>query len=323
MFFLREMEEENVGGDHEIGLESSSSSGRDDEKVEAFGLLEDSWFFGNSLKQKPRMSRCFSDPCPSSSSSAASPKEGKGLVRAPSLPPYLGRDDKVAAEKKKSPGKGKGRELTRQLSDGKLLQAPKPASVEIKKAVQGTTNDMKPEIKSNGIGKSSLLRTPSLPVSLTRKELAEENESETDMSMSKLIWQAWADSPEIKTPKAVTQTQSPKNIPRSRPPRNVEADSVSAPAVKETRRPSPRPKTLKKSLSSIDYKDLQGFKHLGFKDVIKQDKVRKPDLSKAWIKQTYVAPQTSNCVAKNSTEDMKAQIKFWARAVATNVRQEC
>lgn len=28
-------------------------------------------------------------------------------------------------------------------------------------------------------------------------------------------------------------------------------------------------------------------------------------------------------VDKNSSEDMKAHIKFWARAVASNVRQDC
>ncbi|KAK9907861.1 hypothetical protein M0R45_000048 [Rubus argutus] len=87
---------------------------------------------------------------------------------------------------------------------------------------------------------------------------------------------------------------------------------------------------------------LQGFKDLGFtfdqKDIapsvisilpglqeknrdegLNPDMVRRPYLSEAWLVQSC-APPPPNLAASRSAEDMKAQIKFWARAVASNVR---
>ncbi|GLU18117.1 hypothetical protein SLE2022_344340 [Rubroshorea leprosula] len=314
--------EENVC-DHDSCLESSA--GRDGEKMEALGLLDENWFFGNFLKKGTRMSRCYSDPCSSSnfnpSPSAASTKEGKALARVPSLPPYFGKEGKIQ-EKKSSNGKGKVSQLTRRLSVGNLPQAPKPACTENKVEIQEKGTDGKRKSRLNGDGKSFLLRTPSLPASLGREELIEENEN--DIRMSKLIWQAWANSSEIQTPKAVNQ--STNIFSRSRPPRNIEAENAGANAVKETRPRSLNQRTLEKSQSNIDFHDLEGFKDLGIREVIKKDQARSPDLSKAWIVQSYAGaahPLNTNRTAKTSTEDMKAQIKFWARAVATNVRQEC
>ncbi|GKV16475.1 hypothetical protein SLEP1_g27115 [Rubroshorea leprosula] len=319
------MEEENVG-DHDTCFESSS--GGDYKKVEASGLLDESWFFGNLFKGRTRMSRCYSDPCPSSkfsqSSSAASTKDRKGLARAPSLPPYLGRELEEVEEKKSNNGKIKMSHLTRQTSDGNLLKAPKPVPNENSVEIQKKRNDGKEKSRLIGKGKSSLLRAPSFPVSIGREELIDE-ENENDSRMSKLIWQAWANSsenqPQRQTPKGVKH--SPSTTPRNRPPRKIEAVNINAKAVKETSPRSVNQRTLKKSLSNLEFHDQKGFKDLGYyKEMAKQDKARRADLSKAWIVQSFAA-QTSNCAAKTSTEDMKAQIKFWARAVATNIRQEC
>lgn len=69
-------------------------------------LLEDSWFFGNSLLSKSQSSkimvRCNSDPCPSSSSTKAEAlvsdqdraSKMSSLLRTPSLPLGLGGDRK-------------------------------------------------------------------------------------------------------------------------------------------------------------------------------------------------------------------------------------
>ncbi|GLT55660.1 hypothetical protein SLA2020_287610 [Shorea laevis] len=320
------MEEENVG-DHDTCFESSS--GGDYKKVEAFGLLDESWFFGNLFKRRTRMSRCYSDPCPSSkfsqSSSAATTKEGNGLARAPSLPPYLGRELEEVEKKKRNNGNIKMSHLTRQTSDGNLLKARTPVPNENSTVeIQKKRSDGKEKSRLTGKGKSSLLRTPSLPVSIGREELIDD-ENENDMRMSKLIWQAWSNSsenqPQRQTPKGVKH--SPSTTPRNRPPRKTEAVNINAKAVQETRQRPVYQRTLKKSQSNLEFHDEQGFKDLrNYKEVVKQDKARRADLSKAWIVQSFAA-QTPNCAAKTSTEDMKAQIKFWARAVATNVRQEC
>nr|XP_010916028.1 uncharacterized protein LOC105040958 [Elaeis guineensis] len=100
-----------------------------------------------------------------------------------------------------------------------------------------------------------------------------------------------------------------------------------------------------KSLSDLEFIEVQGFKDLGFvfdeegtssaslANVIPglrdkkagelgDDKVRRPYLSEAWFVQRS-APPMIKWVDKRSAADMKEQLKFWARAVACNVRQEC
>lgn len=127
------------------------------------------------------------------------------------------------------------------------------------------------------------------------------------------------------------------SIPRYRPPiRNTEGEN--ADGSKEI-----RSKLLsRKSLTDLEIEEVQGFKDLGFtfdeKDIapsvvsilpgLKEKKrhedlnpemVRRPYLSEAWLVQSC-APPPPNLAATRSAEDMKAQIKFWARAVASNVR---
>lgn len=83
--------------------------------MEAVGLLEETWFFRNLLNRKgAKMSRSYSDPNCSSAAGASSspssnfcqemkkvPKEGEAfarhgsLIRAPSLPPCIGREEEV------------------------------------------------------------------------------------------------------------------------------------------------------------------------------------------------------------------------------------
>lgn len=99
-----------------------------------------------------------------------------------------------------------------------------------------------------------------------------------------------------------------------------------------------------KSLSDLEFIEVQGFKDLGFvfdeegsttaslANVIPglrdkkagegDDKVTRPYLSEAWFVQRS-APPMMKWVDKRSAADMKEKLKFWARAVACNVRQEC
>lgn len=141
-----------------------------------------------------------------------------------------------------------------------------------------------------------------------------------------------------------------QGVPRYRSPRNkdIVESFMSTDGCKEMRRRYPSEGKMllgKKSLSDLEIEEVQGFKDLGFtfedKDLspsvvniipglqdkksseeLKPEKVKRPYLSEAWTLH-FCAPQFPNwddIISKRSSEDMKAQIKFWARAVASNVR---
>lgn len=108
---------------------------------------------------------------------------------------------------------------------------------------------------------------------------------------------------------------------------------------------------MRKSLSDLEFEEVQGFKDLGFsfekerinpsvanilpglqeknREETEEDKaMRRPYLSEAWHVQSYKflsPPPFPNCASSDhkSSKDMKAHIKFWAKAVASNVHQEC
>lgn len=72
---------------------------------------------------------------------------------------------------------------------------------------------------------------------------------------------------------------------------------------------SSSPKTLRKTLSSIETtKEIQRLKGC--------DQLIEPRVATGLV-------STPPSVPKDSRKEMKDQIKFWARAVASNVRQEC
>ncbi|XVF70124.1 hypothetical protein PTKIN_Ptkin11bG0137200 [Pterospermum kingtungense] len=345
-----------INSDH--GNICESSFGGADRKVEALDLLEESWFFENLFTRRTRMLRCYSDPCTSSNfsqevlakdscsqiSESSKKFEDKGsvhcsLIRTPSLPPCIGREEKVQERKISNGGRSK---LNRQLS----LQASKTSCTKKILEIQEKKTDAKSKLSGQS-SRRNLLRMPSLPTSY-RTELIQDNDS--DIRMSKLIRQALANSSEILPPaqnpnklQAMGQSYS---VQRCRPPRNLELKTSSnTNVVQEMRRRYPNQKVLQKSYSDLAFQELQGFKDLGFTfdkedlspgvvnilpglqenkmEDLEQDKViRRPYLSEAWHVQS-LAPPIPNCESKNSAKDMKAQLKFWARAVATNVRQEC
>lgn len=113
----------------------------------------------------------------------------------------------------------------------------------------------------------------------------------------------------------------------------------------EMRRRYLNQKTMRRSLSDLEFEEVQGFKDLGFsfeketlspslasilpglqekkRDETEEDKAaRRPYLSEAWLVQSC-APRIPNWTSHKSSGDMKVQIKFWARAVASNVHLKC
>lgn len=119
---------------------------------------------------------------------------------------------------------------------------------------------------------------------------------------------------------------------------------------KMERRCLSRSKSIK-SAKDLEHEEVQGFKDLGFTfdknelspNVINilpglQEKKseeeeedngnvkgrRRPYLSEAWLSPSCCPPPpVPNWKTKNPPQDMKEKLKFWARAVASNVRQEC
>ncbi|KAI3457417.1 hypothetical protein Pfo_014080 [Paulownia fortunei] len=289
----------------------------DGEEVEPGKLLEDCWFFGNLLDRKTRMSKSFSDPCTSSNCSQEilpgksyeetyepieklpghDESRQSNLIRTPSIPPCVESKDQNPTTKGSDPGT---RKLNRKTSS------------------------------------ENLLRAPSLPTSMGTEEFQDE---EMEFSMGKLIRQASLNNSDImlsRTHAAKGLTAS-SSIARHRSRRKPELDEGL-----EKIRPQRLTNQLltQKSLSYLESKEWQKFKDLGFdydeKDSnpseisiipglqeqkrIKEDeqkKPRKPYLSEAWQAGSSAPPGP-----KRSAEDMKAQIKFWARAVASNMRQE-
>ncbi|KAI4322977.1 hypothetical protein L6164_022622 [Bauhinia variegata] len=318
-----------------------------DEKVEAMDLLEECWFFENLLNIKPRMIRCYSDPCPSKG--LASQDEGlqdsKGtnhsaskpscnmIQRAPSMPPCRVKDE----EDDKKGSNFTRNTLMRQPSDPVvLLQAARAGESHC--AEMRELQNQKSE--SHSSRRSKLLRTPSLPPSIGREERFQVADSRTGRSPSRPT------QIDILPP---SQTSKSCSIPRSRSVRNREAESMNTEGIREMRRRFLSQGTTRKSLSDLEYEEVQGFKDLGFsfeKEAISpsvanilpglqekkreetdEDKAtRRPYLSEAWLVQCCAPspPPIPNWPSsKSSSKDMKTQIKFWARAVASNVRQEC
>ncbi|KAK1580998.1 hypothetical protein Q3G72_002140 [Acer saccharum] len=355
--------EPNFGDPFESSSSSSSSSSSPSGDEEAVNdLLEECWFFDNLFQRKTRMLRCYSDPCCPPSSKEIFTKnsdsqnitknkittgDGDGvvqrnLIRAPSLLPCVGRKMEENHQEKQS-----NKLLTRQSS------LPKPASTGEIEATKGKESTRIRSKSNNGqFPRSNLHRTPSLPSYFGREE-----DKESDARMSNLIHQAFSTSsnilPKSQTSKGLTRSCS---ISRYRPPRSSEVErnynyNMNG-SIKDMNRRCliNQNKSRKKSTSDLESEEVQGFKDLGFtfekqelspsvvnilpglqeknNNSSREVKLRRPYLSEAWLSNNFAPPPpppppVPNWATKNSAQDMKTQIKFWARAVASNVHQEC
>ncbi|KAF8079832.1 hypothetical protein N665_0998s0011 [Sinapis alba] len=207
------------------------------------------------------------------------------LVRAPSLPLRIEKR-KVDHEAKKMISK-----LTRQFSEKIRVLEPTGDRFLQKKKVNSVRNRI--EGSSSSCVKISLQRTQTMPNNMRREDEDEFEDQETGSRMGFLIREALASSQNV--PK-VSGNQ------RQRPPRHLRTEETVM--VKQG---SPSPKTLRKTVSSIEtIKEIQMLKGYDDEQLVEPHGLATP-------------PR----VPKDSRKDMKDQIKFWARAVASNVRQEC
>ncbi|CAN6933015.1 hypothetical protein Bca4012_098867 [Brassica carinata] len=220
------------------------------------------------------------------------PSTERSLIRAPSLPPRIDKRE-MDLEAKKMINK-----LTRQFSEKIRVLEPTTTSdrfLQKKKNLApkkgSNTERNRRGADSSSSVKISLQRTHTMPNNIRRGE-DELEDQETDSRMGFLIREALASSQNV---------QKVSGNQRQRPPRNLKSEATVL--VKQT---SPSPKTLRKTVSSIETaKEIQGY----------DDQVVEPRV----VKGLATPPR----VPKDTRKEMKDQIKFWARAVASNVRQEC
>ncbi|XP_031113523.1 uncharacterized protein LOC116017132 [Ipomoea triloba] len=361
--------------------------------IEPGELLDETWFFGNLLDGKPRMLRCYSDPCPSSKTSSSSDDyddddddvfpgksmeetfssinrripEGKralslrvpgtglmktpslpakqqpdsadtnnpriqepwrnSLLRAPSLPSFAEKEEFQDEESEFSMGnliRQASLNQTKVLTRHESLSQPKvlirQGSLNLNQSNplirQGSLNQSKPLTRQGSLNQSNpLIRQGSLNQSkpLTRQG---------SLNQPKVL-------PPRQTAKGVTRSCSISTIPKQNPRKKSEPESINPILDCNSGETKPRfasnqPK-IRRSHSSVDTEELKGLKNLGLKvkDEEKVSRRRGDTTSEAWLAKSFGAPLQSGAAAsKKSAEDMKAQIRFWARAVASNVRQE-
>ncbi|CAL9220897.1 unnamed protein product [Arabidopsis halleri] len=335
-------------------MDSTSNDHQELEQFEAIDdLLEDFWFFDNLLDRKSRILRyCHSDPYPSSSSSTYPkpeiPKIGDSDSDTKLLEASTGGDSVPPPCIEKQEGGGEPEKINkmmrRQFSEKirvqqrrTYLQKKEPV-VREKGIKEGSRKNKTSSTSSSSSSSSSnnnssmgggLQRTQTLPSYIGREgDVNEFQDQEIDDSrMGFLIREAIASSSSSSglTP---TKHNTPKvsSIPRHRPPRNSRSEEAIQELVVKSQR-SPNHKTLRKTLSSIETKDILMLKDLDIESEKKQEeeeKQRSVQRATAKTRSTAVVGQPIPVwVPNDSRKDMKAQIKFWARTVASNVRQEC
>ncbi|CAH8260545.1 unnamed protein product [Arabidopsis lyrata] len=332
------------------------STWNDHQELEQFeaidDLLEDFWFFDNLLDRRSRILRyCHSDPYPFSPSSSSS---SSSTCPKPEIPKIGDSDSETklleastgggsvpppCIEKKEGGGEPEkiNKMMRRQFSEKVRVQErrtylqKKEPVVREKGIKEGSRKNKTSSTSSCSNNNSSmgggLQRTQTLPSYIGREgDVNEFQDQEIDDSrMGFLIREAIASSSSSSglTP---TKHNTPKisSIPRHRPPRNSRSEEAIQELVVKSQR-SPNRKTLRKTLSSIETKDIQMLKDLDIELEKKQEEEqRSVPRATAKTRSTAVVGQPIPVwVPKDSRKDMKAQIKFWARTVASNVRQEC
>ncbi|CAI0409200.1 unnamed protein product [Linum tenue] len=315
-------------------------------------LLEEAWFFrklidgSSGRNNKPAsgkfMGRCFSDPTSSQSVVPPAPPkgEGGGLVRAPSLPPGIGRrgDGDYAAEGRKSGGK---RNNGKSLKTGDMTVSSKKGG-KIKPSGGGGRNP------------GSLARAPSLPPWIGREEEEESDGEESGMSMSRLIQQAMSSSLDDISTLTKHSVSSPKSMIRSsRSMRNeVRGDGERRrpnPEARDDQRvisrqsgvisttnhnnnPPPSPcnpkgiRKLTKTMSNLEIHQDQASYYESKKAAMRPQRPSYDHLLRCGGPPipTWAPGPTSNAKgttapATSSAEDIKAHLKVWARTVAANI----
>ncbi|RAL45449.1 hypothetical protein DM860_014838 [Cuscuta australis] len=297
------------------------------ERKEPGELLDESWFFRNLFDRKPKMSRCHSD---------------SSMLRGKSMEETFSSINRF--------GEGKTLLLLLSRDGGKGLQKT-PSLPPIVTTIIKQDSDHKAETNEPIFPeplRNNLLRAPSLPVFAGTEDddddvnvNVDDDDDESDFCMGKLIRQASLNQSKLLLrqtsfihPRFLPPRQTPKGVIRScnistlgsKKPEPEIIASISG-TDSEERKSNCVQNNLKtrKGHSGQDIdNDSQGFKNLGLnchdKEKVTKRAYQNPSKA-AWQRGKKLGPPPlhSGVAYRISTEDMKAQIKFWARAVASNV----
>ncbi|KAI3716244.1 hypothetical protein L6452_23451 [Arctium lappa] len=291
---------------------------------EAGDLLEASWFFENLLHSKSRiMSRCYSDltsssspplhplpslcsteehvkneqKSPSFSSRKQPPVAPPGLTRTPSLP--TSTETQSFAMKKPNPSPNLMRALSMSTS---VVGSDQEDHINVKKERKSSSFSSR---KQPPVSPPSQTRVPSLPTSIETQSLLTKKPIPTSSMTTSVVVCDHEDEDEEEDQESeftlgrLIRQASMNSSHTSNPPRQ----------------------TTKAMTENLQKKPELDQKKIG--------NLRSMERSKSKSRKNNggggggVAAIPGGWVDKSSSEDMKAHIKFWARAVASNVRQEC
>ncbi|CAH8391250.1 unnamed protein product [Eruca vesicaria subsp. sativa] len=318
------------------------------EQIEAIDeLLEDFWFFDNLLDRRSRILRyCHSDPypvsLPSSSYTCLKPESSKTgdldsdkkLLKAHTggesvSPPSIVNKEGGSEPEKINKMRRQFSEKIRVQERRTYLQKKEPVVRE--KGIRESSKKNRTGCNNSSFGQccqmgGSLQRTQTLPSYIGREDVGNEFQDQDidDSRMGFLIREAIASSSSGLTP---TKQNTPKSssIPRPKPPRHSRSEEAIQEMVTKSQR-NPSGKTLRKTLSSVDTQELLMMKELDITELEEDDDEEQRRIPRATVKSrsaAVVGQPIPVWVPKESRRDMKAQLKFWARTVASNVRQEC
>ncbi|KAL8087834.1 hypothetical protein AgCh_037829 [Apium graveolens] len=268
------------------------------------------------------MSRCNSDPCPStnqeqfliSSTKLVAPK----LIRAPSLPSNVKAAKTVEV----------------------IQQNGRHDSAEVMQ--------YKPQAQAVPPPRNTLLRAPSLPppsIGRAEEDDEEEEDQESEFRLGRLIRQASLKSSDTFLPPRQTPKSS-STARRSRKKTLVDGNNGMGNQYQMNRTKKGKLPTdiQKKEVERVEALSAQfekqylenkvpmnkvsGFEEKNWDDQLEDKKTRRPytmsdAAPRSLMRSTTSIPKWAAAAAENdqrSSQDMKAQIKFWARAVASNAR---
>lgn len=293
-------------------LELLSTS--EQKEVEPEDLLDKYWFFHNLFNTSTKTASTITMPTSYSDSSSSS-SSSNGPDRQEKLQPRKSLDETFSSIKKLTP-----------LESGKSFR---PAG--LTRAPSLPEDSAHQRVRKSNLQKSSnsLMRAPSLPAPVVKEEIHDE---ESDFSMSKLIRQAslnQSDSllPPRGSPKVVRQSSS---TPRQRQRKNADQETLNTKSAEGVRRENQlcRISRLARSSSDLGFQQLKAFRDLSINydqkgtekevSIQSQENIKEPSSAKAFQEQSFSTNQWGD--KRSVEEDMKAQIKFWARAVASNVQ---
>ncbi|KAK9688858.1 hypothetical protein RND81_09G016400 [Saponaria officinalis] len=312
------------------------------QKGQVNNLLEDVWFFGNTMKNKSNSSkvmlRCNSDPCPSTSTKeehhSPSKMSKNPLLRAPSLPVSLGKDTKYEVEdEEEDEDEPRMGDLIRQampMSMNRRRLDRTPSLPPFRGAHEGLSVGLRVDEGCSSVGK------------LCKKMSVESSsflvQEKGPLAMVKLSRRGSIDSSLLLLPPKCT-SKGTKSTSNSKNKTNKKLDQSK---IDHSKIQSEKSKSNKSSID-IQTEELQGFNISPNVTQIIPGLNRRVSLDNSHVEITKVKRLSVSgpCRKPSSpssgplsvpkwadpkdslSQDMKVQIKFWARAVASNVRQEC